>query len=271
MALRLLVLLGLLWPLAASPAGQGFVADPRLAQPFTQRGLHGVFVAFEPAANRWVTSDVERARRGFLPASTFKIPNSLIALECGSVAGVGAVLPWDGRDRGMASWNRDQDMRDAFRNSTVWFYQELARRTGEARMREWVRRIGYGNGDISGGIDVFWLQGALRITAVEQVAFLHRLREGALPFREDVMAQVRDLMVAARGDGWTLRAKTGMTLRVEHPIAWYVGWVEADGRLPVFFASNFDIATDTDAGPRLAIAYENLVRLGALPPGTQPR
>lgn len=268
---RLLVLLGLLWSPGAAPAGPRLVADPRLAQPFTQRGLRGVFVAFEPSANRWAASDVERAGRGFLPASTFKIANSLIGLECGAVAGVDVVLPWDGRDRGVTSWNHDQDMREAFRNSTVWFYQELARRAGEERMREWVRRIGYGNGDISGGIDVFWLQGAIRVTAVEQIGFLHRLREDTLPFRASVMAEVRDLMVAARGDGWVLRAKTGMTLRVEHPVAWYVGWVEADGRQPVFFALNFDIASAADANPRIAVAYENLVRLGALPPGTQPR
>jgi len=84
---RLLVLLGLLWHLGALPSGPALALDARLAQPFAQRGLHGVFVAFEPAANRWVASDIERASRSFLPASPFKIPNSLIALECGAVAG----------------------------------------------------------------------------------------------------------------------------------------------------------------------------------------
>jgi beta-lactamase class D len=269
MSRMLSLLLAILCPLGGLLAAPSLAPDSRLAEAFAQRGLRGVFVAFEPAANRWVTSDVERASRGFLPASTFKIPNSLIALECGAVADAGVVLKWDGRDRGIASWNHDQDMREAFRNSTVWFYQELARRTGEERMQAWVRKIGYGNADISGGIDVFWLQGALRISAVQQIELLHRLREGTLPFRPEVMAEVREIMIADRRDGWTLRAKTGMTLRVEHKIAWYVGWVEA-AKGPVFFATNFDIETADDARPRLAITYENLVRLGALPPGTTP-
>jgi beta-lactamase class D len=256
--------------LLAVRAAPDLAIDPGLGGPLERLGLSGVFVAFEPGTGRWVTNDAGRAQRGFLPASTFKIPNSLIALECGAVAGASDILPWDGRDRSIPSWNRDQDMRAAFRNSTIWYYQELARRTGEERMRDWVGKIGYGNADISGGIDVFWLQGALRITAVEQIAFLHRLHEDALPFRPDVMAEVRELMIADQRDGWTLRAKTGMTLRVESPVAWYVGWVETPAKGPVFFALNFDIASAADAAPRLAITFENLVLLGALPEGTLP-
>ncbi|MFT3784328.1 MAG: class D beta-lactamase [Nibricoccus sp.] len=254
---------------SAFAAGSKLTSEPRLNAAFSERGLHGVFVAFEPVSGKWLTNDLARADEAFLPASTFKIPNSLIALECGAVANPDVVLKWDGKDRGFAAWNHDQAMREAFRNSTVWFYQELARRVGEERMKHWVSQFQYGNENIAGGIDVFWLQGELRISAVQQIEFLVRLRNDELPVRKENMAMVKEVMIAGRGEGWTLRAKTGMTLRVERPIAWYVGWVETTHG-PVYFATNFDIKEFKDAQPRLAIAYENLVQVGALPPGVKP-
>lgn len=248
-----------------------FTLDPSLTEGFAQRKLHGVFVAYEAASRRWITNDPARAQESFLPASTFKIPNSLIALESGAIASVDEILPWDGRDRGSPAWNRDQNMRDAFRASTVWFYQELARRTGHERMQGAVTKLGYGNADISGGIDVFWLRGALRISAVQQIEFLRRLRDDALPFRAETMNAVKEIMIRDRRDGWTLRAKTGLAAAsVEHPVAWYVGWVETP-KGPVYFAINLDYQKPEDViNARIAIVYENLVHLGTLPPGTQP-
>jgi len=246
------------------------VVDSGLGEGFAKRKLTGVFVAYDGRTDRWVTNDPVRARAAFLPASTFKIPNSLIALECGAVADVDTVIAWDGQDRGRPEWNRDQKMRDALPRSTVWFYQELARRVGEVRMREWVQRIGYGNANIAGGIDVFWLQGALRVSAIQQIEFLRRLRDNALPFRPAVLAVVKEIMIADHRDDWILRAKTGMTTRqVESPVGWYVGWVETPAG-PVFFATNVELTPAEAAKARIPISYENLVHLGALRVGTIP-
>lgn len=264
--LFLLLFVATIFSVKATP---DLTIDAGLEEAFSQRNLRGVFVVFDASAGRWMTNDADRATHSYLPASTFKIPNSLIALECGSVADAGVILKWDGKDRGNAAWNRDQNMRDAFRNSTVWFYQELARRTGEERMRSWVSKIGYGNADISGGIDVFWLEGGLRISAVQQIEFLRRLRDGQLPFKAENLTIVKEVMIADQRDNWVLRAKTGMALRVEHPIAWYVGWVETP-KGPFYFALNFDISRFEDARPRQAITYENLARVGVLPGGTEP-
>jgi beta-lactamase class D len=257
---------------ATAAPSHAFTVDPGIAEPFAQRKLHGVFVAYETATDRWTTNDVTRAREKFLPASTFKIPNSLIALECRSIASVDEILTWDGKDRGSPAWNRDRSMRDAFRASTVWFYQELARRTGEQRMSGWLRKIDYGNADISGGLDTFWLTGSLRISAVQQIEFLRRLRDDSLPFRPETMLAVKEIMIRDRRDDWTLRAKTGLTaLTVEQPVAWVVGWIESP-KGAVFFATNLDhsSAGDNAISARIAITYENLIRLGALPTGTAP-
>ncbi len=255
-------------PAVTSPE---FTVDPGLAEPFDQRKLQGVFVAYKASTGRWITNDITRAQEKLLPASTFKIPNSLIALECGAIASTDEVLPWDGHDRGSPAWNRDQSMRDAFRASTVWFYQELARRTGEKRMTHSLRQLDYGNADISGGIDRFWLTGSLRISAVQQIEFLRRLRDDALPFRPETMRAVKEIMIMDQRDSWTLRAKTGLTTTtVDHPIGWHVGWIETP-KGPVYFATNLDAKTDREViRARLAITYENLIHLGALPSGTKP-
>src|SRR5207245_2037292 len=81
-------------------------------------------------------------------------------------------------------WQRDHTLASGMREGVVWMFQEVARRTGKSRMREWLERLGYGNGDMRGGIDLFWLQGALRVSAMEQVDFLRRLAEGELPMSQ---------------------------------------------------------------------------------------
>jgi beta-lactamase class D len=200
-----------------------------LSHHFRALGAEGAFVLHDLATGRITVHDPERAERRFLPASTFKIPNSLIALETGALRDEHEVIPWDGVDRG-DWWNGDQAMTRAFGRSSVWFYQEVARRIGEERMREWILRIGYGNTDIGGGIDRFWLEGGLRISAAEQVELLRRLYTGDLPLSERSQAIVRRVMWMEEGDGYVLRGKTGWARQfggdqVVHT-GWLVGWVE---------------------------------------------
>lgn len=258
---------------ATAPAAEAktfsFTRDERLDAAFEAHAITGVMVVYDAQANTWLTNDLKRAHTGYLPASTFKIPNSLISLEVGAVADVDEVLPWDGIDRGSTGWNASQSMRDAYSRSTVWFYQECARRVGEVRMRHWLNRCHYGNRNLAGGIDQFWLSGALRITPVQQIAFLRRLQDGTLPFRPAVMTAVRGIMVRDKGEGWVLRAKTGWIRESLPQIGWYVGWLERDGRL-WFFATELDLGSDADGPKRLALTYANLVRIGALPEGTKP-
>ena len=78
----------------------------------------------------------DRNATAFLPASTFKILNSLISLETGVIPDEIAILTWDGVQRSIPGWNRDLNMREAFKLSAVWFYQVLARRVGHERMQQ---------------------------------------------------------------------------------------------------------------------------------------
>lgn len=245
---------------------------PSWGRHFQAAGVNGTFVLLDQPTGRLLVHDPAhdpgRSARPYLPASTFKILNALIALDTGAARGPEELIAWDGVEREFPAWNQDLDLRQAFAASAVWYFQELARRIGPERMAGGVARAGYGNGDIgggiAGGIDHFWLDGDLRISALEQVAFLRRLEAGTLPFSARSQEIVRDLMVLERGEGYVLRAKTGWAARVSPQLGWLVGWVERpDGAY--FFALNIDLPTPEAAKARFAVARAILREQGLLP------
>jgi len=207
--------------------------------------------------------NADRAATAFLPASTYKIPHSLIALETGVVRDLEQVFPWDGVERFSPPWNQDHTLASALQFSVVPIYQGFAREIGEERMRRWVDRLEYGNRDISGGIDHFWLDGALRISALAQIEFLRRLEAESLPISERSQRLVKQILLAEEGDGYRLFAKTGTTIRVDQPVAWWVGWVEReDARW--FFSCNLEVATLAEAQVRQTIVKKILRQEGIL-------
>jgi len=224
----------------ASPASiEGCRNLPEAGRIFTEFKVEGTFVLFEPESASCLEFDSLRAAQRFLPASTFKIFNSMVALDEQVIPDETTVLPWDGVDRGWEAWNRDQDMRSAFRNSTVWFYQELARRTGADRMQHWLDHEGYGNADMRGGLDQFWLTGRLGISAREQILFLSSLYRRTLGFSRRAQDITWDLLLWEKTDQYTLRGKTGWTEVDGKQLGWIVGFLEANGRLYIY-AMNFE-------------------------------
>lgn len=200
-------------------------ARPDLAEFFQKYGVEGCFILYNLHADTYLRYNPQRCDQGFLPASTFKIFNSLVALESGVAPDENMVLRWDGVKRGGA-WDQDHDMRMAFKNSTVWYYQEIARRIGEERMRYYLNREKYGNRSTEGGIDKFWLSGGLRITPNEQIDFLKRLYAGKLGFSPATMSTVRDIMKMEETPRYTMRGKTGWAPMDSIDIGWIVGWIE---------------------------------------------
>src|SRR3569833_2084359 len=170
-----------------------------LAKRCTDDGTEGTFVGYKVEDYLVIASDTERSGEAKLPASTFKIPNSLIALETGVVGDPDKdVFKWDGVTRSIEAWNKDHTMRSAIAASAVPVYQEIARRIGPERMQKFVDLLEYGNRNIGGGIDQFWLTGDMRIDPMQQVDFLDRLRRGALPVSKRSQELVRDILPVAK-------------------------------------------------------------------------
>ena len=203
-----------------------------------------------------------RATKRFSPASTFKIPHTLFALDSGAVRDEFQRFRWDGVKRGFAGHNQDQNLRSAMRNSTLWVYAQFAKEIGESKARRYLTAIDYGNADPSTNRGDYWVDGRLEISALEQIQFLRKLFRNELPFRVEHQRLVKDLMALEAGRNWILRAKTGWDGR----IGWWVGWVEWPTG-PVFFALNIDTPNRMDdLFKREAIARAVLRSIDALPP-----
>jgi beta-lactamase class D len=263
--------LGLLAATAASPAF-AHVAPPRnefresLLKRFSDAGTVGTFVGYKTDDYLIIASDKERSGNPVLPASTFKIPNSLIALETGVVADPDKdVFKWDGVVRDIEAWNQDHTLRSAIAASAVPVYQEIARRIGPGRMQTYLNEFDYGNCNIGGGIDQFWLTGALRIDPVQQIDFIDRLRRGTLPAAARSQELVRDILPVTKVGDAVIRAKTGLIgAELGKPsLGWLVGWAEKGGEQTVF-ALNCDVREPAHVAARMTIAQQCLADIGAL-------
>jgi beta-lactamase class D len=240
------------------------IAMPQWRRHFDAKGVQGTFVLFEPMEERYRVLDPARAQRRFLPASTFKIPSALIGLEVGSIADENEVFHWDGKPKPIPAWERDHTLDSGMRESVVWMFQEIARRTGRSRMREWLDRLDYGNRDMSGGIDLFWLQGGLRVSAMEQVAFLHRLAEGRLPMTQRAQRLVRRALVVEKTRDYPLYAKAGTVPSGREAVMWWVGWIERKGRPQAYFAMNLAPGPKTPLADRIELGRAILSEAGVL-------
>jgi beta-lactamase class D len=251
--------------LSSMVSATSFRESPELEKVFQNNGVVGTFVLFNPSADSdtMLVWNEERAKKRFIPASTFKIANTVIGLQYGAVKNVDEVLPYGGKPLRVKEWERDMGLREAIKMSNVAIYQELARRIGLERMRDGVKRLNYGNMDIGKFVDQFWLDGPLEISAVEQTEFLNRLLSRKLRIKEDVIEAVKEITLQEKTDAYALHAKTGWCASTKPQIGWWVGWVERDNQI-FPFALNIDMQSDEDAAKRVPVGRECLKALGML-------
>ena len=233
-------------------------------KPFFDRfGINGTFVLLDLSKEKYRFFNKKRADSSYIPASTFKILNSLIALETGVISDENEIIKWDGEDKGWDKWNRDQNMKSAIALSCVWFYQEIALRIGKNSMQNWIDKTSYGNKIMGGKIDNFWLVGNIRISAKEQVQFIKKLVESKLPFKSINQDIVKQIMVSDSTKEYTLHSKTGWGTRVNPQIGWYVGYIEKANNTWIF-ALNIDIKSKSDLKFRKQITYDILQSEGII-------
>lgn len=225
----------------------------------------------------------DRCLERMSPASTFKIFNSLIALETAIAPDEQLLIKWDSVQRPIAAWNKDLTMREAFKASAVPYYQELARRIGPDYMQHYLDTANYGNKNIGGGIDKFWLNDSLKISADEQVGLMKKLYFAELPFAERSQRIVKSMMLQEENSNYKLYYKTGWADLPQKQTLWVVGFIEkiehvkeheksmnkSDIRMyPYFFAQNFDVpkgdATQDWAKVRIEILKGILTEFGAI-------
>ena len=238
--------------------------DPPLARLFAEKGLTGTLIIESLDGATRFLHNLPRARTPLIPASTFKIPNTLIALDEGAIENGDQIIKWDKTVRFRPEWNQDQTLRSAFSVSCVWFYQELARRIGNENYLRHLKAMNYGNGKAGPRLDSFWLDGDLRISAMEKVSFLRRLVKNDLPYTQQHIDLLKNIMIVGDKEQYILRAKTGWAVRKAVQHGWYVGWLEKkDGQIWLF-ALNFDGEFQKDAKQRQELVLAGFRAMGIL-------
>jgi beta-lactamase class D len=217
--------------------------DNNLGKYFDSAGVRGCFALFDNGKGHFTVYNVKRYRDSFYtPASTFKIVNSLIGLQTGKITDENMVIKWDSVKRWNEDWNKDLTMTEAFRLSAVPYYQEVARRIGRDTMKKWIDSLGYGNKDISGPIDSFWLNNHLKITSDEELGLVKRLYFDQLPFYRRNAEIVRKVMLREDNANYRLSYKTGWgKTESGNELGWIVGWIEENNH-PYFFVLNIETA-----------------------------
>ena len=215
--------------------------DNSLKKYFDDNKVDGCFTLLNNTDGKVTVYNMELDTQRFSPASTFKIVNSLIGLQTGRIINDTMLIKWDGKVRVFpggdtaTGWNKDMGMTEAFKVSSVPYYQEVARRIGKDTIQAWIDSLGYGNKNISGAVDSFWLNNALKISPDEQLGLMKRLYFDQLPFRKSVHEMVKSVMLQEDNTAYKLSYKTGWGFdEQKNNIGWQVGWIEENNHVYFF-------------------------------------
>lgn len=242
--------------------------DNSLKKYFDDEKVEGTFGLFDNGQGDFTICNLVRYRdSAYLPASTFKIVNSLIGIQTGRVKDTSTIIPWDGVVRTRKELNQDLTMTQAFRLSSVPWYQELARRIGKDTMQKWLDTLGYAalkGRAIVKTVDSFWLDNSIKISADEQLGLVKRLYFDQLPFYASTQNMVKKMMLQEENSNYKLSYKTGWGFTENgHSLGWMVGWIEENKHV-YFFVLQMetpDPKYDIIAG-RLKILDQILRQLG---------
>ncbi|MGB2759511.1 MAG: class D beta-lactamase, partial [Maribacter stanieri] len=206
----------------------------------------GSILIYDLSKDIYYSNDFEWSNKGNLPASTFKIANSIIGLETGVIENDSVIFKWDGEKKWLKNWEQDLILRDAFQFSCVHCYQEVARKIGSKRMNDYVSKLNYGNLEIDAtNIDKFWLEGASRISQMQQIDFLKRLYNFELPISKRTESIMRNIMLIEETDQYKLSGKSGLSNNNGAYNGWFVGFVEFKNDT-YLFATNLEPKKEFD-------------------------
>jgi len=203
----------------------------------------------------------KRAGHRYSPASTFKILNTLIALQEKVLPNADSVIKWDGTVHDFPDWNKDQTLRTAFKASCVWFYQALAEKIGPEKYRQYLGKVKFGNRKTGSSVKMFWLDSSLQISAKEQIDFLKNLRTNKLSFEAKNIQLLKEVMLIEDQKSYKIFAKTGWVMQAIPQIGWYVGFIETKDDT-WFFSINLDVHSKDDLKLRQVILIETMREVG---------
>lgn len=282
-------------PPPAAPAPEPFaptvVEVPTWGTVFAAAGYdtsQATFVLLEPDSQRILRYNAQMAEKGTLPASTFKIVNTLLGIELGPLRGPETTFSFDSLQAAGAYMSgtsrdavrRDLSLREAFRLSAPWYFQEVARQLGPDQLAAWLDSLDYGNRDMRAGVDRFWLEGGFKISPMQQADFLFRVFTDRTPIACRPQEVLREIALLDSTAHYRLYGKTGWGIpdpgaEPRTHYGWLVGWVElakkstTEKQRRVYYAYRVieqDPLPETWAADRQRLTEQLLRKAGYLPP-----
>lgn len=224
--------------------------DNSLKKYFDDNKVTGSFGIFNNGAGEFTIYNLRQFTDStYLPASTFKIVNSLIGLQTGAIVNEKMIIPWDGIVRPNEAWNHDMPMFEAFKISCVPYFQEVSRRVGKKTMQYWLDSLGYASKNgraIVKNVDSFWLDNSVKVTPDEQLGLAKKLYFDQLPFQHRAQDIVKKIMLQEENSNYSIHYKTGLGYRENgNSIGWVVGWIE-ENKHPYIFSLQIEGTHDAD-------------------------
>jgi len=216
-----------------------FANDKELESLFKKSNINGTLVLASLDNKENYIYNTKRALTQYIPASTFKIPNTLISLQEQVIKDEYETIKWDRVVRAYEPWNKDQNLQTAISVSCVWCYEKFAQKIGKENYLEYLQKIDYGNHKVGNSVSKFWLTGDIKISTVQQIEFLQRLYKNQLPFEQKYIDILKKILIVEQNDNYTIRAKSGWSGK----IGWYVGYIQKANKV-WFFAFNGDITRE---------------------------
>lgn len=245
------------------------IVKPEFRSIIDSADVLGSILLYDLQKDTYYSNDFEWANEGKLPASTFKIANSIIGLETGVIESDSVIFKWDGQPKGNKNWEQDLILRDAFHFSCVPCYQGVARKIGAGRMNRYLDALKYGKIQVdSNSIDSFWLRGDSRISQMQQIDFLRRFHNAELPISERTERIMKNVIIIKETETYRLSGKSGLSNENKYYNGWFVGYIEIDTNT-YFFATNIEpkgrFDFDTFIKKRMEVTFEALRQIAILP------
>ncbi|WP_010283771.1 BlaR1 family beta-lactam sensor/signal transducer [Bacillus timonensis] len=200
-------------------------------------GYEGSFVLYDMKDGKYSIYNKDKSTLRVSPNSTYKIYSALIGLESDVITSNDSQMNWNGTKYPYESWNMDQNVSTAMRNSVTWYFQKLDQKIPKDTTQRFLEQMNYGNYDLSGGTD-YWLESSLKISPVEQVQLLSAFYTNQFGFKQKNIQTIKDSLTLEVDHGSKLSGKTGTgNVNGKNINGWFIGYVETDDKT-YFFATN---------------------------------
>ncbi|MBO0993928.1 BlaR1 family beta-lactam sensor/signal transducer [Bacillus sp. SD088] len=222
------------------------------------QGFKGSFVLYDASEDQYHIYNQKMSEQRVSPNSTYKIYSALFALESNVITPDNNVQTWDGEVHPYPEWNQNHNLDTAIGSSVNWYFQNLDQKMGKKQLQHYVDKIMYGNENLSGQLDQYWMESSLKISPIEQVELLVALQENRFGFKEENIQAVKQAISIEKKAQGQLHGKTGTgTINGIDVNGWFIGYIEKNHHF-YYFAVN--IQNDGANGSKAAEIAKHILQ-----------